>query len=570
MKKMLCPLLLLLSFQVPASGREHQASVSGEPEKSIHVKDFGAIADDGRDDTEGIRAAIVHANSKGIGQVLFSAGTYDFINIPGTGNVEDLEPRYYMELEDIKNLALVGEMDGSGEPATKWLKHNDLQEVQPGILMIRGGFNITLSNIIVDMAPYYYSAGRVLEKNGETVKIEVFDGHPVVDGQPAFIMGTYDLEEGKAKVVRITWDFDLPCWKVVGDPADRIMQTNHQRLSEYASPGEAVFWFQGNFTGALIMFGDIENLLVDNVHFWNGHGFPMQCIFNTNVTYRRVKLYPPGNRIATACRDGFKIFCTGGTVVMDNIHIEGCLGDDGQNIHGLWLTPKEIRGEREMVVHYPIRDRPFKPLTPGKKIRLLDQYFQPGWESTITACKPLEGSQQLVTFDDILPDWVHDSTPVEAAEWLPDTMLIKNSVFRNTGRYGVLLKSSNTLIDGCLFEYNTAGIRMGGEWHPLWLESMHSRNVEIRNCTFRDNNLVMLYGGRKLSNAINIGSYSMPGPGLMHDIRIHNNTFINEGTCVVLKQCREFRFWDNTLVNCGEELQIEEETTSGIYRSGPE
>jgi hypothetical protein len=314
----------------------------------------------------------------------------------------------------------------------------------------------------------------------------------------------------------------------------------------------------------------IENLRVDNVHFWNGHGFPLQCHFNTNVTYRRVKLYPPGNRIATACRDGFKIFCTGGKVVMDQIHIEGCLGDDGQNIHGLWLTPKEIRGEKEMVVHYPIRDRPFKPLTPGKKIRLLDRNFQTGWESTISSCQPLEGSQQLLTFEDKLPGWLSDTTPVEAAEWLPESMLIKNSVFRNTGRYGVLLKSSNTLIDSCLFEYNTAGIRMGGEWHPLWLESMHSHDVEIRNCTFRDNNLIMLYGGRQMSNAINIGSYSMPGPGLMRNILIHGNRFIDEGTCAVLRQCKEVRFWNNTLVNCRQDLLIEEETTSGIYRSGPQ
>jgi hypothetical protein len=488
------------------------------------------------------------------------------MDIPGREMGENREPVYYMVLENIHDLELVGQTAANGDPSTKWLKYNDLKEIQPGILMIRRGSDITLRNITLDMDPYYYSAGRVVWKEGDKVTIQVLEGHPVVDGQRAFIMGTYDLEERKARVVRITWDFDLPRWEIAGDPADRIMQTTHHRLSEYAEPGEAVFWFQGNYTGALILFSMIENLLVDNVHFWNGHGFPLQCHFNTNVTYHRVKLYPPGNRIATVCRDGFKIFCTGGKVVMDNIHIEGCLGDDGQNIHGLWLTPKEIRGDQGMVVHYPIRDRPFKPLTPGKKIRLLDGHFQPGWESTIATCTPLEGSQQLLTFADKLPGWVHDSTPVEAAEWLPDSMLIRNSVFRNTGRYGVLLKSSNTLIDGCTFEYNTAGIRMGGEWHPLWLESMHPHDVEIRHCIFHDNNLVMLYGGRKMSNAINIGSHSMPGPGLMKNILIHDNTFVEEGTCAVLRQCREVWFWHNILIRCRQDLLIEEETTSGIYR----
>ena len=149
-------------------------------------------------------------------------------------------------------------------------------------------------------------------------------------------------------------------------------------------------------------------------------------------------------------------------------------------------------------------------------------------------------------------------------------MLIKNSIFRNTGRYGILLKSSNTLIDGCLFEYNTAEIRIGGEWHPLWLESMHSHDIEIRNCRFKDNNLIMLYGGRKMSNSINIGSYSMPGPGLMKNILIHDNTFTDEGTCAVLKQCQGVWFWNNTLTNCKQDLMIEGSKTSNIYRSGPQ
>jgi hypothetical protein len=535
----------------------------------VEVKDFGALTDDGKDDTEGILAAINQAREQGIKTVKFESGTYEFIHLPGWDAGQAIAPHNYMELADIHDLELMGETDEKGDPATIWLKHNDLKERQPGIMDIKGGTNISMHNIIIDMAPYYYSAGKVIGKEGEITTIEVFEGHPYGDGQPAFNMGTYDLEAGKAKVVRITWDFDLPRWEVVGKSEDRKMRTSHKRLSEYTELGDGVFWFQGNYTAALIRFSMIENLLVENVHIWNGHGFPLQCRFNTNVTYRKVKLYPPGNRIATACRDGFKIFCTGGEVVMDQIHIEGCLGDDGQNIHGLWLTPKEIRGAKEMVVHYPIGNRPLKQLTPGKKIRLLDQNFQSGWESTIVTSQLLEGSQQLVTFADDLPAWVNDSTPVEATEWLPETMLVKNSVFRNTGRFGILLKSSNTLIDSCVFEYNTAAIRMGGEWHPLWLESMHSQNVEIRNCTFRDNNLNMLYGGSKMSNAINIGSNSMPRPGLMKNIRIHDNTFIDEGTCMVLKHCENVRIWNNTFINCGEELEIEAETTADIQQNKP-
>ena len=539
-------------------------------ETVVAVRDFGAIPDDGKDDANGIKAAVNHAQAQGIRKVTFEEGIYDFRNIPGWENGKEFIPVYYISLENIHDLELAGKTDEEGEPATKWLINNDLKELQPGILTINGGSDVALRNITIDMAPYYYSAGKVIAKQGDQVTVKILEGHPVVDGQRAFIMGTYDLDKRKIMIARITWDFDLPRWKVIGNDTSRLMTTTHKKLSEYAGLGDGVFWFQGNYTGGLIGLSMIENLLLENVFIWNGHGFPLQCRFNENVTYRKVKLYPPGNRIATTCRDGFKIYCTTGKVVMDGIHIEGCFGDDGQNIHGLWLTPKKVMGEKEMVVYYPIHKRPLKLLTPGKKIRLLNNDFQPAWESIIVTARKLEKEQQLIVFEDKLPAWLNDSTAVEATEWLPESLLIKNSVFRNTGRFGIMPNSSNTLIDSCLFEYNNAAIQMGGEWHYQWLESMHPQNVEIRNCTFRDNNLNLLYGGRQMRNAINLSTYSMPmKPRLMKNIRIHGNTFIDEGTCAVLKQCENAWFWNNKLINCKQDLVVEEKTTSNIWRTAP-
>jgi hypothetical protein len=49
----------------------------------VHVRDFGALVDDGQDDAAGIKAAIGHAQAAGIEQVLSEAGTCEFMNIPG-------------------------------------------------------------------------------------------------------------------------------------------------------------------------------------------------------------------------------------------------------------------------------------------------------------------------------------------------------------------------------------------------------------------------------------------------------------------------------------------------------
>jgi len=432
-----------------------------------------------------------------------------------------------------------------------------------------------MKNFTVDMVPFYNSAGEVVKIDGDEVTVKILDGHPYHDGQPAFVMGTYDLEAGKVKTVRITWDHEaphteVPTWNRTGDPSARLMNTSCKALTEYCNTGDGVFWFQSNYTAGLLLFSGIKDLWLENIHIWNGHGFPLKSNFNYNVTYKKVMLYPPGNRIATACRDGFKLLCNGGRVVMDSIYIDGCLGDDGQNIHGLWLTPQEVRGSHEMAVHYPISKRPFPLLTPGHKVRLLDDNQLTAWESTIITCERGEEGRQILSFEDAIPDWVHDSTPVEAQEWLPETMLVKNSVFRNTGRYGIIMKASNAIVENSLFENNVAGIRIGGEWHPLWLESTHSENFEIRNCNFRSNDLDILYGGIKRDKAIIIHSHSMPPVELMQDIRIHHNTFENEGICVDVTQCNGFWFWENELINCGQDLEIAEKGTSNIFRNAPE
>ena len=102
----------------------------------------------------------------------------------------------------------------------------------------------------------------------------------------------------------------------------------------------------------------------------------------------------------------------------------------------------------------------------------------------VKACT-LVGKEMLITFADPVPDWVHEKTPIEPQEWLPDSLHIINSVYRSTGRFGIYLKASNTLIEKCLFENNVAAIHIGGEWSwGYWLESTNSQHVEIRNCIF--------------------------------------------------------------------------------------
>jgi hypothetical protein len=565
---------LIFSFLLLTAGLPQVASLkelAAGPAR-ISVSEFGAIPDDGKDDSKAIQAAIADAKARGIHKVCFEAGKYEFKFLPGWERTER-KRLCYITIEDFSHLELCGVTDKNGQPATFWVKDNDLKECQPMILSIQKGADITVRNISADMAPYYYSAGRIIAVKGDEVTIEVLPGHPRIDGQKAYIMGLYDFTTRKASVVRLTWDFDLPRWRATGDEKDRQMTIQFKALAQSCKTGDGVFWFQGNYTGSMLNFRNIKGLLLENVHILNGHGFPITCNFCQDITYRKVSIKPEGNRIATACRDGFKIYCAGGRVLMDSIHIEGCLGDDGQNIHGIWLSVLRKQGDKSI-----ISETSMPSLTHGKAVVLLDDQFHPAWSSFVDSCTRVD-KEMVITFTDPVPGWVHEKTPVEPQEWLPDSLHVKNSVYRSTGRFGIYLKASNTLIEKCLFENNVAAIHIGGEWSwGYWLESTNSQHVEIRNCTFRDNHLDMRYGGEKMDIAISIASMTNPDKlgapsevlsGLIRDVRIHDNIFEDESVCVSLQNCGDIWFWNNTLRNCGKDLLINEKTAVNVFRSAP-
>lgn len=538
----------------------------------ISVKDFGAIPGDGKDDSKAILAAIESAKSKSIGKVTFEAGVYEFKGLPGWEST-DRKKSCYITIKDLSNLELSGAVDSKGSPATKFIKDNDLKECQPTIMSVENSSNIKVRNITVDLSPYYYSAGRILKINGDDVTIEVFPGHPRIEGQKAFIMGLYDLKAKKAKVVRITWESNLPQWHLVGSDNDRQMTIKHSGLAQASKEGDGVFWFQGNYTGSLLNFAHINNLLLENVKILNGHGFPVTCNFCRDITYKNVSLQPEGNRIATSCRDGFKIYCGGGKVLMDGVHVEGCLGDDGQNIHGTWLAVLTKPSGNSLTT-----DTSMPCLTPGKEVVLLDDQFRPAWQSKVQSCSA-QGKEMTITFTDQVPDWVHERTPIEPQEWLPESLHITNCIYRSTGRFGIILKASNALIEKTLFENNVAGIQMGAEWSwGYWLESANPQHVEIKNCTFRDNHLDMHFAGQKMDMSINIASWTNPKKlgvpsdvlsGLIKDIRIHDNIFEDESLCASLQNCGDIWFWNNTLRNCTKDLLINEKTAVNVQRTAP-
>lgn len=543
------------------------------------VRVHGAVPDDGKDDSAGVQAALDAAKAAGGGTVLLEAGTYDFSCLAGWTLAEDERDERitaYLTLADAHDVTIAGTIAADGAPATLLLKHNDLRWGQPRLLHVQGGSRFILRDIAVDVSPYYFSTAIVTDIQGELVSARVLPGHPRIDGQVPGIMGLYDLAARRTLISRLVWGqakahdaapAAQPSWRATGGPAADTMEIRLAPLATTAKRGQAVFWFQGNFEGNVIALPSIDGLLVENVHLRGGHGFPLVCNYSKDVTYRDVRLEPPAGRIVTTCRDGLKLNGLRGTVLMERVRIDGCAGDDGQNIHSTWLSTVERSDARTLVAESGTPRQALLP-EPGERVSLLDADFAEMWRGVVVAAVHA-GKNTRLTVDRDLPTQLAPGLAVELTDRFPSRVHFKDCVFRNTGRYGIVGKASDLLIEGCTFEHNIGGIMLGGKWvWGKWLEASTPQRVEIRGCTFRTNDQVM-YGHRKLQEIGGRGIFIDTNAGVVRDLRIHGNRFIGESTAILLERCHRAWVWDNDFTDCGKTLVVDAKTTADIHQQAP-
>ncbi|MHC4884763.1 MAG: hypothetical protein ACYTGH_06730 [Planctomycetota bacterium] len=115
------------------------------------MADFGAIPDDGKSDAEAIQVAFNYALANGIPQIRFAPGTYDLSGIEGWDPAPNWAHYHrlfeksgsYLHLQGARDLELIGAVDAAGNPATRWIKHNDLREYQPQTLAVEKGVKAT-------------------------------------------------------------------------------------------------------------------------------------------------------------------------------------------------------------------------------------------------------------------------------------------------------------------------------------------------------------------------------------------------------------------------------------------
>jgi hypothetical protein len=519
--------------------------------KTILVSSYGAIPDDGIDDTKAIRSAITAAVATNLPHViLFDAGRYD-LKVSGNNP--------FIRLLNANDITLKG-ATLNNKPATKLVRLNDAGEngnLQP-IIQIRFSSNITIENFILDNDPYYYTAGKVTEITGTSVTVDVLVGHPMNIYKP-YIMGIYDDLNERNKKLRITWDKNLPTWAPISGGSGRLLKLEFKALSDQVVVGDDVFWFQGNHGGAQCVTSKSNNIAFTNVITHNATGFVYHFVDNENITLESVKIEPVGNRIAVSPRDGIHFAHNSGLISLNNVVVKNTPGDDGLNVHGHYITVGSISART-----VTFREKIIADLKVNTRIQFLDKKFQPIWTGTIESATPKIANNTPVTivFKETPPSWIVEGIIANPLGWVPKSFIVKNSTFENTGRFGLIAKTNNVVIDSSTFRFNSnAGVVLGSSYNSNFQEGQSPWNVVVKN-SFFENNIKRM--GPMGPAGIMVDQIFVETPNLNGNMYFSNNSFKDEENAFMIKDAMNIHLWANKNSNVKTPVFQDKLTTSNI------
>jgi len=519
---------------------------------------FGAQPNDGKDDSQAIRDALLFAKANGKHRLLFAAGRYDLVQGVNYG---DGESRYIF-VDGFTGFTLQGAADYRGNPLTKLVRFNPCLngvELTP-TLAVSGGTNITLKN------PYFYSAGQVVEKGSDYVVVEVLAGHPLIDGMAAYGVTRYNLAD--RRILFPSGSDSGAVWHTVAGGDGRRMRLNSSSVANATQGGDGLYWFFGNTEVAQTRIDGADNVTLQNLKVLNGTGFVFWIGNGRNLTVRNVRIVPEGNRIAVSPRDGMKIMRESGTVLIDGLYIEGT-NDDAQNTHGTWMYVASRYGDKRLVFQEMRWGN--GPLRAGSQMGFWDGTAM-AFKATIAAVVGINAKDgYVVDFSETLPDWIESGVMVTAYDLVPSSYTIRNSTFKNISGSAVVNRSENVLIEDNIFiNILRPAIMLSAEINAF-SESTPSTHVEVRGNTF-DNVGVTTNGFNGDPDAISLDVSGASGP-YMSDIKIHDNTFENLPVWgIFVHDAQDVWIWNNTFgsLPVHKQILVDSDSARNVYLTAPE
>jgi hypothetical protein len=435
--------------------------------KEVSVADYGALVNDGKNDIDGIKAAINAAKSLAGSstpvRVVLEKGTYDLI--PGEGRAFEFYGLEYLVV------------DGQG---AEFLMHNP----EAGYLKFENCKNLIIKNLYFDYAVLPFTQGTVTAKNvaAATFDLQIDDGFPLLSesyferaGQK---WGMLKLPSGQLKEgVRNL--FPYRGWTQIQDNIFRVKQPNSSYVEHIDIGDHFVQIARNNGNGSAIYTSNSQNITYLNLTIYassagsfNGNNMKEWAIINCSVT-------PKAGRIHSTNADGVHV--SGGYI---GPWVEGCtfegFSDDCVNFKHTKREILSVINSKELIVRYDVNINdelvffnPREGVLLGKA-RAVEVKNLGGNQYMITLSEP-------VTISNISEHQTGDKCYITTRA--NESFVFRNNTIRNLRHAGMVIQAKYGVVENCLFE-NLSNVGIHIKNIADWGEGFVASDILIKNNQF--------------------------------------------------------------------------------------
>ena len=373
--------------------------------------------------------------------------------------------------------------------------------------------NITLRGFASDYEDTIFTQMKCIAINREEnyYDFEVDEGYAMYDEEdlkdPYGIAGClYREKDGKLCIGGGRYDFSMKRLELLGGRKIRfhvgIPNTNWDfKVGDYFCPMNSFARRNCNNT-CISASGPFH---FEDCTFWSSTiSCIAECYSEGGSTYRNLKIMPgpkplgaTHRRLHSMSGDAFHLTADRKGPLIENVYFEG-IQDDGINIHGLYNCIDTVLDPKHIILatkgSIDIRDGDTLRVY-GEELDMLQMVKVAKATDITKTYNPEDKLFYQAPYSKFIPNQYYDITLEEEiagkrGDWVVDAdcigagMVVRGCTFYNIRPRGVLIKSSNALVENCVFDHvASAGVRIIPEHE--WMECDYSQNVIVRNCYIR-------------------------------------------------------------------------------------
>lgn len=541
----------------------------------VEVSSFGAVPDDGKDDTRALKKALKACKETGATQLVFTPGQYDFHpdfaeeKYCFVSNNDEGLKRITFSLEGFKNLTI----DGKG---AAFMFHGF---VNPFVL--DRASNIRLENFSIDFSRTFHSEAIILGFDKGWMDVEVRNGFPfqVHRGMLLFTGGEgksrpltsvskgdiygsshmLEFDTQKRETAYMVKDFYFK--KIKGYPAKRLGGNKVRIMVPGLSgtPGNTMVFGPNHRRYPAIVISDSQEVHIKGVtiHHAGGMGILGQRSHNVSVTH--CKVTPSNGRMLSTTADATHFVNNTGYLTLSHNLFEN-QKDDATNIHGIYVQVVEQSAKDTLI--YQIKHHQqygFDFLTPGKEVEFVRSKSMVTYgKAKVKSVHRINKQFTKVQFEEALPESIRVGDAMAEIRDYPEVTISHNMIRKNRARGMLLNCRGKTVVEHNTFHSPGAAILFEGDsFH--WYEQGGVSDCVIRNNVF-DNCMFGVWGKAVIDVKAGIKE-DRETSRYNKNIRIEDNTFrvFDEGT-LLNAYCVDGLVWRNNRV---------ERTSAYPPRKGP-